>query len=111
VPNRWDLSGDATEWLDKRVLIAFPVLMAVADVSLLFARTVQFRSLGKSVRIPAPVLLFLLMKLPLLAGFGYVMLCSALVRPLGAWFFPVFFVLVFTPMLVFGVTSWAKGRA
>ena len=108
VPNRWNAGGEVTEWLDKWVLLTYPMIMAVAFVSLFFAKTMQLRSLGKTVRIPAPELLFPAMKLVLLAGFSYITVCSALIRPLGVWFFPVFLVLLFAPMLVFFIVIFPK---
>lgn len=100
VPNNFNGTGEITGWVDKKQLILMPVVMAIVFVSMFFPRTMQFRSLGKSVRLPAPALLFPAMKLAMLGGFAYLTVCSALVRPAGAWFLPVFFAAVFLPMLV-----------
>ena len=110
VPNRLDSRSEITEWADKKVLFVSPVLMTITFVGLFFAKTVRFRSLGKTVRAPAPALMFPAMKLPLLLGLSYITVCSALVRPLDAWFFPVFFVLLFAPMIVFGIMLLCKGK-
>lgn len=100
VPNNFNGAGEITGWVDKKLLILMPVVMAVVFVSMLFPKTVQFRSLGKSVRLPAPALLFPAMKLAMLGGFAYLTACSALVRPTGSWFLPVFFAAVFLPLLI-----------
>ena len=100
VPNRFDGAGQITSWTDRKLLALMPVVMAVVFVAMLFPKTVQFRSFGKSVRLPAPALLFPAMKLAMLGGFAYLTVCSALTRPTGAWFLPAFLGAVFLPMLI-----------
>ncbi len=101
VPNHFNGAGEISGWASKKMLLLMPVLMAVADVTMFFSKTVQYRSLGKTVRVPAPPLMLPAMKLILLGGLAYLTACSVLVRPLGAWFLPVFFIALFLPMLVF----------
>lgn len=106
VPTHFDGSGQIESYAAKKTLIFNPILMAVAYVPLSFVKTMRYRSFGKKeVRVPAPPLLFPLMKLTLLAGFAYTTVCCALVRPLGAWYLPVFLTLALGPMVVFSVRA------
>ncbi len=100
VPNNFDGSGEITGMVQKKLLIANPIIMAVIYVSLFFPKTMQLRSLGRSVSVPAPALLFPAMQLILLAGLSYLTVCSALVRPVGVWFMPVFLGATFLPLLI-----------
>ncbi len=100
VPNNFDGSGEITGMVQKKLLIANPIIMAVIYVSLFFPKTMQLRSFGKSVSVPAPALTFPLMQLVLLSGLSYLTVYSALVRPVGEWFLPVFLGATFLPMLV-----------
>ena len=101
VPTHFDGAGQISGFAGKRTLLLQPVIMAVLYVSLFFAKTMRFRSFGRQeVRIPAPPLLFPLMKLALLAGFAYTTVCCSLCRPLGAWYLPVFLGLSLGPMVV-----------
>lgn len=110
VPNNFNGAGQITSWAEKKLLIVMPVAMAMVFVAMLFPKTVQFRSLGKRIRLPAPALMFPLMKLALLAGFAYMTVCSALVRPVGVWFLPVFLGVVFLPMLISLAVLWPQIR-
>ncbi|MBO4914755.1 MAG: DUF1648 domain-containing protein [Oscillospiraceae bacterium] len=108
VPNRWNGKGEITEWQEKMILLFFPAIMAIIYVTMFFVKTVQFRSPGKTVRVYAPELMFPILKLPLLSGLAYITVCSALIHPLGVWFFPAFFALVFIPLIVFSVIVLPK---
>ena len=100
VPTRYDAAGRIEDWSAKATLVLLPVGGAVLYVLLSLSKTIRYRSFGKEVRIPAPPLLFPFMKLTLSAGFSYMTVCGALVRPLGAWFFPVFLGLTLIPLIV-----------
>ncbi len=110
VPNNFNGAGQITSWAEKKLLIVMPVAMAMVFVAMLFPKTVQFRSLGKRIRLPAPALMFPLMKLALLGGFAYLTVCSALVRPAGEWCMPIFLGAVFLPMLVSFAILLPKSR-
>lgn len=103
VPNHFDGAGQIDGYAGKKTLILMPVMMAVLYVVLSLVKTMRFRSLGKEVRVPAPPLLFPAMKLAVLAGFAYMTVCSALGRPLGAWYLPVFLALILGPMVVHAI--------
>lgn len=106
VPNSFDGMGRIEGYADKKTLILNPVMMAAVYVALSLVKTMRLRSLGKEVRVPAPPLLFPVMKLAILAGFAYTTVCCALERSLGAWYLPVFFVLVLGPMVYYTFTVW-----
>ena len=106
VPNHFDSAGQIDGYAGKGTLILLPIFMAVLYAVLSFVKTMRFRSLGKEVRVPAPPLLFPMMKLTILAGFAYMTVCSALSRPLGAWYIPVFLVLVFAPMVAYAFIAF-----
>lgn len=100
VPNHFDGMGRIDSYAPKKTLILLPVMMSILYAVLSLVKTMRFRSLGREVRVPAPLLLFPMMKLAVLAGFAYMTVCSALSRPLGAWYLPVFLTLILGPMLV-----------
>lgn len=108
VPNHFDGAGRIDGYAQKKTLILLPVFMAVLYAVLSLVRTMRFRSLGKEVRVPVPPLLFPMMKLAVLAAFAYMTVCSALGRPLGAWYLPVFLTLVLGPMAVYSFTAWPR---
>lgn len=108
VPNSFGGTGQVESYAGKGRLLIFPVFMAVIYLLLSLVRTMRFRSLGREVRIPAPPLLFPAMKLAILAAFSYMTVCSALNRPLGAWYLPVFLTLILGPMAVYSFTAWPK---
>lgn len=108
VPSHFDRMGQIDAYAGKNSLILLPVMMTILYAVLSLVKTMRFRSLGKEVRVPAPLLLFPLMKLAILAGFAYMIVCSALGRPLGAWYLPVFLTLVLGPMVVCSFTAWPK---
>ena len=108
VPNHFNGAGQIDSYAGKKTLLLLPIFMAVIYAVLSFAKTMRFRSLGKEVRVPTPPLMFPMMKLAVLAGFAYMTVCSALARPLGAWYLPVFLVLVLGPMVVYSFVSWPK---
>lgn len=103
VPNHFNGAGQIDGYAEKRTLILMPVFMAVLYTVLSLVKTMRFRSLGREVRVPAPLLLFPIMKLAVLAGFAYMTVCSALGRPLGTWYLPVFLALILGPMVVYAV--------
>lgn len=103
VPNHFNGAGQIDGYAEKRTLILMPVFMAVLYTVLSLVKTMRFRSLGREVRVPAPLLLFPIMKLAVLAGFAYMTVCSALGRPLGTWYRPVFLALILGPMVVYAV--------
>ena len=100
VPNHFNGAGQIDGYAGKGTLLLLPVFMAVLYLVLSLVKTMRFRSLGKEVRVPVPPLLFSTMKLAVLAGFAYMTVCSALGRPLGAWYLPVFLTLILGPMVV-----------
>lgn len=108
VPSHFDSLGRIDGYAEKKTLILLPVFMAVIYAVLSLAKTMRLRSLGKEVRVPAPPLLFPMMKLAVLGGFAYITICSALCRPLGVWYLPVFLILVLGPMVVYAFTVWPK---
>lgn len=108
VPNHFNSAGQIDSYAPKKTLILLPVMMPVLYAVLSLVTTIRLRSLGKVTYIPAPSLLFPMMKLALLAGFSYMTVCSALDRPLGAWYLPVFLTLILGPMVVFSLTAWPK---
>ena len=108
VPNSFDGMGRIDGYAEKKTLLLPPVFMAVIYTLLSFVKTMRFRSLGRQVRVPAPPLLFPAMKLAILVGFSYMTVCSALNRPLGAWYLPVFLTLILGPMVVYSFTAWPK---
>lgn len=108
VPSHFDGMGRIDGYAEKKTLILLPVLMAIVYTVFSLVKSMRFRSLGKEVRVPAPPLLFPMMKLALLAGFTYITVCSALDRSLGAWYLPVFLGLVLGPMIVCSLTVWPK---
>ena len=108
IPNHFDGMGRIDGYAEKKTLILMPVMMAVGYAALSFAKTMRFRSLGKEVRVPAPPLLFPMMKLAILAGLAYMTVCGALVRPLGVWYFPVFLVLILGPLVVYSIVVLPK---
>ena len=109
VPAHYDARGQIDGWGGKGMLFFEPIMMLVLYVTLSLAKTIRFRSLKKEVRAPAPPLMLPAMKLVLLAGLGYMTVCTALARPLGAWFLPVFLTLEFVPLIAFTVYA-AKNR-
>ena len=98
VAAHFDGAGQIDGLSGKRSILWMPGAMLVLYVSLSLTKTMRIRSLGKEVRIPAPLILSV-MKLILLVGFSYMTICAALVRPLGAWFMPVFLTAAFAPMV------------
>ena len=98
VAAHFDGAGQIDSLSGKRSILWIPGAMLVLYVSLSLTKTMRIRSLGKEVRIPAPLILSV-MKLILLVGFSYMTICAALVRPLGAWFMPVFLTAAFAPMV------------
>ena len=108
VPSHFNAAGQIDGYAGKKTLILLPVMMAVIYAALSLVKTMRFRSLGREVRVPAPLLLFPAMKLAILTGFSYMTVCSALSRPLGAWYLPVFLVLILGPMVVYSFTAWPK---
>lgn len=108
VPNHFNGAGQIDSYAPKKTLILLPVMMPILYAVLSLVTTIRLRSLGKVTYIPAPPLLFPMMKLALLAGFSYMTVCSALNRPLGAWYLPVFLVLILGPMVVYSFTAWSK---
>ena len=110
VPIHFDARGQIDGLGGKMSLLMLPVLAAALFVTLSFAKTVRYRSMGKQVYVPAPELMFPAMKLALTAGFSYMTICGALVRPLGIWFLPVFLILIFAPMVGYGLFVLPKLR-
>lgn len=108
IPNHFDSMGQIDGYAEKKTLILLPVFMAVLYAVLSLVRTMRFRSLGREVRVPVPPLLFPLMKLAVLAGFSYMTVCSALNRPLGVWYLPVFLTLILGPLVVCSFTAFPK---
>lgn len=108
VPNHFDGAGRIDGYAPKKTLLLLPVCMTVLYAALSLVRTMRFRSLGKEVRVPAPLLIFPLMKLAVLAAFAYMTVCSALERPLGAWYLPVFLALILGPLVICSFTAWPK---
>lgn len=108
VPSHFDGTGQIDGYAGKGTLLLLPVMMAVLYVVLSLVKTMRFRSLGREVRVPVPPLLFPMMKLAVLAGFAYMTVCSALGRPLGAWYLPVFLILILGPLVVYSFTAWPK---
>ena len=104
VPNHFNSAGQIDSYAPKKTLILLPAMMPVLYAALSLNNAMRFRSLGKEVRVPMLPLLFPMMKLTILAGFSYMTVCSALNRPLGAWYLPVFLILVFAPMVVCAIT-------
>ena len=100
IPAHFDGAGQIDGLSGKRTILWVPAAMLVLYVSLSLTRTMRIRSLGREARIPAPLTLTV-MKLLMLVGFSYMTVCAALVRPLGAWFLPVFLTLAFAPMVGF----------
>ena len=100
VPTNYDGAGQISGWSGKKALLMQPLLMVVLYVTLSLAKTVRYRSLGRQVRLPAPLLFFPAMKLAMLSGLSYMAVCTALCRPLGVWFLPVFMAAIFLPMIV-----------
>ena len=99
IPAHFDGAGQIDGLSGKRTILWVPAAMLVLYVSLSLTRTMRIRSLGREARIPAPLTLTV-MKLLMLVGFSYMTVCTALVRPLGAWFLPVFLTAAFAPTLV-----------
>lgn len=110
VPMRFDGRGEIVGWGAKASLLLLPVLNAVLTVALSFAKTVNFSTLRRVRRYPAPPLLFPLMSLMLTLGLSYMTVCIALVRPLGLWFTPVFPVVSMLPLVVYIVQMLAGAR-
>lgn len=108
VPNHFDGAGQIDGYAEKKTLLLLPVFMTVLYLVLSLVRTMRFRSLGKTVYVPAPSLLFPMMKLAILAAFSYMTVCSALGRSLGAWYLPVFLILILGPMVVYSFTVFPK---
>lgn len=108
VPNHFDAAGQIDGYAGKKTLLLLPVFMTVLYLVLSLVRTMRFRSLGKTVYVPAPSLLFPMMKLAILAAFSYMTVCSALGRSLGAWYLPVFLILILGPMVVYSLTVFPK---
>ena len=98
VAAHFDGAGQIDGLSGKRSILWMPAVILAVYVSLSLVKTMRIRSLGKEVRIPAPLILSV-MKLILLVGFSYMTICAALVRPLGAWFMPVFLTAEFAPMV------------
>ncbi|MBQ9647671.1 MAG: DUF1648 domain-containing protein, partial [Oscillospiraceae bacterium] len=90
VPAHYNARGQIDDWGGKGMLILEPIMMLALYVVFSLSKTLRFRSMGKEVRVPAPELLFPAFKLVMLAGFSYMVVCTALARPLGVWFLPVF---------------------
>ena len=110
VPAHYDGAGRIDGFGGKSSLLMLPALNAVLYVTFLFARTMRFRSLGREVRVPAPQLMFPALSLILTAGLSYMTVCTALVRPLGAWFLPVFLTATLAPLIAFSIYTFAKLR-
>lgn len=108
VPNHFNGAGQIDSYAGKGTLLLLPVFMAVLYLVLSLVKTMRFRALGKAVYVPVPPLLFSMMKLAILAGFAYMTVCSALNRPLGAWYLPVFLVLILGPLVVYSFAAWPK---
>ena len=87
------------------MLILELIMMLALYVVFSVSKTLRFRSMGKEVRVPAPELLFPAFKLVMLAGVSYMVVCTALARPLGVWFLPVFIGAVFLPLIVFAAIA------
>ncbi len=95
---RFDGAGQIDGLSGKRSILWMPAVMLALYVSLSLVKTMRLRSLGRETRIPAPLTLAS-MKLITLVGFSYMTVCAALIRPLGAWFLPVFLTAALAPML------------
>ena len=108
VPNHFDSVGRIDGYAGKKTLLMLPVFMTVLYAVLSLVRTMRFRSLGKEVRVSTPLLLFPMMKLTVLAAFAYITVCSALSRPLGAWYLPVFLALILGPLVIYSFAAWPK---
>ena len=105
VPTHYDARGQIDDWGGKGMLILEPIMMLALYVVFSLSKTLRFRSMGKEVRVPAPELMFPAFKLALLAGLSYMAVCTALARPLGVWFLPVFIGIVFLPLIVFAAIA------
>ena len=105
VPAHYDARGQIDDWGGKGMLILEPIMMLALYVVFSVSKTLRFRSMGKEVRVPAPELMFPAFKLVLLAGISYMAVCTALARPLGVWFLPVFIGAVFLPLIVFAAIA------
>ena len=99
VAAHFDGAGQVDGLSGKRSILWMPAVMLAVYVSLSLVKTMRLRSLGREMRISAPLTLAA-MKLMMLVGFSYMTVCAALVRPLGAWFLPVFLTAAFAPTLV-----------
>ena len=108
VPMHFDGAGQIAGFGKKTSLLFLPAVMAVVYVALFFAKTVRVRSLGRELRFPAPELLFPAMKLCVLAGIAYLVVCSALARPLGTWYLPVFLTVTLLPLFIITVLTVPK---
>ncbi len=108
VPSSYDLAGNIDGTADKWTLWVLPAGSAVAWVALSLVKTLRLRSLGKTVHIPAPPLLFAALKLVIAAGCCYAAVCSALTRPLGVWFMPAMLGLTFLPLTVVIFKYWPQ---
>ena len=105
VPAHYNIRGQIDDWGGKGMLILEPIMMLALYVVFSVSKTLRFRSMGKEVRVPAPELMFPAFKLVLLAGISYMAVCTALARPLGVWFLPVFIGAVFLPLIVFAAIA------
>ncbi len=110
VPGSYDFAGNVDGMADKWTLWMLPAISAVVWVALSLAKTLRLRSLGKTVRIPAPPLLFAALKLVIAAGCCYAAICSALARPLGVWFLPAMLGLTFIPLAVVVFKYWPQAQ-
>lgn len=99
VPSGYTFSGEISARAGKASLLILPAFSAVLFAVFTLLRTVRLRSLGRIVRIPLPQLLAAWLKLAAAAGLCRISLCSALLRPLGAWFPPLFLLFFFAPLV------------
>ena len=105
VPAHYNARGQIDNWGGKGMLILEPIMMLALYVVFSVSKTLLFRSMGKEVRVPALELLVPAFKLVMLAGVSYMVVCTALARPLGVWFLPVFIGAVFLPLIVFAAIA------
>lgn len=103
VPMHFDLRGEVNGLGPKAALLLLPAINAVVIAALSFSGTIRLSIPGHVRRIPAPPLLSPLVCLPLTLGVTYLTVCTALSRPLGAWFLPVFLAATILPITAFSV--------
>lgn len=111
VPTHFDGAGRITDWGDKTTLLILPIVGAVSYLLLTGCNAFVF-VMKKDELPPSAPLVFSAFKLLLLAPFAAITICSALAKPLPAWFTPVSMLLPFVPITVLVVSAlrWEAQR-